>query len=88
MKKSMTLSHNTIQAEGLADFFRNLGKSSVEVGKKLTKNVLKHPGRAPEIGANVGSAFASRSPKTTLSSIPEFIKFFHTGKGLYLGKIA
>ena len=84
----MTLSDNTIRAEGFADFFQNLGKNSVEVGKELAKNVLKDPGRALELGANVGSAFASRSPKTTLSSIPQFINFFHTGKSSYFGKIA
>ena len=51
-------------------------------GKKRSKN----PGRALEIGANIGSAFASRSPKETLSSLPESINFYHTGKGLCLGK--
>ena len=52
----------------------------------MAKNVLKNPGRALEIGANVGSAFASRSPKAALSSLPQVINFYHTGKGLYLGK--
>ena len=41
IKKSMTVSDNTIEAEGLSDFFKNLGKTSVKVGKKLAKNVLK-----------------------------------------------
>ena len=50
------------------------------------KNVLKNPGRALEIGANVVSAFASRSPKPALSTLPELIIFCHTGKCLYLGK--
>ena len=31
----MIVSDNTIQGEGLSDFNKNLGKSSVEVGKKL-----------------------------------------------------
>ena len=52
----------------------------------MAKNVLKNPGRALEIGANVGTAFASRSPKAASSSLPEVLKFCHTGKGLYLGK--
>ena len=51
----------------------------------MAKNVLKNPGRALEIGANVGSAFATRSPKAALSSLPEVINFYHTGKGLYIG---
>ena len=36
-KKSMIVSFNTTAAEGLGDFFKNLGKSSVIVGKKLAK---------------------------------------------------
>ena len=50
------------------------------------KRRQKNPGRALEIGANVNSAFASRSPKATLSSLPEVINFDHTGKGFYLGE--
>ena len=54
--------------------------------KKMAKNILKNPGRSLEIGANVGTAFASRSPKAALSSLPEVNTFYHTEKGLYLGK--
>ena len=85
-KKSMTVSDNTIKAEGLSSFFKNLGKISAKAGKKLASNVLKNPGRALEIGANVGSAFVSKNPKAALSTLPEVINFYHTGKGLYLGK--
>ena len=52
----------------------------------MAKNVIKNPGGALEIGANVGTAFASRSPKAALSSLPEVINFYHTRNGLYLGK--
>ena len=83
-KKSMIVSDNVIQAEGLGDFFKNLGKKGLNVSKKMAKNVLKNPGRALEIGANVGTAFASRNPKAALTSLPELINFYHTGKGLYL----
>ena len=85
-KKSMIVSDNTIKAEGLGDFFKNLGKKGLNVSKKMAKNVLKNPGRALEIGANVGSAFASKNPKAALPTLPEVINFYHTGKGLYLGK--
>ena len=51
----------------------------------MAKNVLKNPRRALEIGANVGTAFASRSLKAALSSLPEVFNFYHTGKRLYLG---
>ena len=38
-KVSMTGSHNTIVAKRLGDFFKNLGRRSVEMGKKIAKNV-------------------------------------------------
>ena len=50
--------------------------------KRLQKNVLENAGRPLEIGANVGTAFASRKPKAALSSIPQIINFYLTGKGL------
>ena len=65
-------------------FFKNLGKKGLNVSKKMAKNVLKNPGRALEIGANVDTAFASRNPKAALSTLPEVINFYHTGKALYL----
>ena len=36
-KKSMIVSDNTMQAEGLGDFFKNLGKKGVNVSKKWQK---------------------------------------------------
>ena len=85
-KKTMIVSDNVIQAEGLGDFFKNLGKASSKAAKKLAKNALKNPSRFLEIGANVATAAASRNPKAALSALPEVINFYHTGKGLYLGK--
>ena len=81
----MIVSDNTIQAEGLGDFFKKLGKVSGEAAKKLATNALKDPSRFLEIGANVAAATASRNPKATLSALPEVINFYHTGKGFYLG---
>ena len=85
-KKSMIVSDNTIKAEGLGDFFKNLGKTSVKVGQKLAKNVLSNPSRALDITANIATAAASRNPKNVMKSLPELITFYNTGKGLYLGK--
>ena len=82
--KSMTVSDKTIEAEGLKDFFRHLGKAAKSVGKK----VLANPGRALEIGAQIGAATASRNPKVALAATPDVIKFVHTGKGLYLPRFA
>ena len=58
-EKSMTVSDNTLKAEGLGDFFKNLGKVSSEAAKKLATNALKNPSRFLEIGANVATAAAS-----------------------------
>ena len=85
-KKSMIVSDNTIKAEGLGSFFKNLGKVSSKAGKKLATNVLKNPGRALEIGANIATAAATKNPKAALSTLPEVINSYHTGRGLYLGK--
>ena len=87
-KKSMIVSDNTIKAEVLGSFFKNLGKISSEAGKKSATNVLKNPGRALEIGANIATAAATKSPKAALSTLPEVINFYHTGKGLYLPRFS
>ena len=78
------MSDNTIKVEGLGELFKQLGENRLNVSKKMAENVLKNPRRDLEIGGNVG--IASRSTKAALSSLPEEIKFFHTGKGFYRGK--
>ena len=85
-KTSMIVSDNTFQAEGLSGFFKNLGRTSARAGKKLATNVLKNPGRALEITSDIATAAATKSPKAALSTLPEVINFYHTGRGLYLGK--
>ena len=85
-KKSMIVTDNTIQAEGLGDFFKNLGKKGFNVSKKMAKNVLSNPGRALDLTAKIATAAASRNSKQALSTLPELITFYNTGKGLYLGK--
>ena len=85
-KKSMIVSGNTIKAEGLGDFFKNLGKKGLNVSKKMAKNVLSNSGRAIDFLAKIATAAASRNSQQALSTIPELITFYNTGKGLYLGK--
>ena len=79
------MSDNTIQAEGLGDFFKIIGKEGLNVSKKMAKNALKNLSRFLDLTANVATAAASRSPKAALSTLLEVIIFYHTGKGLYLG---
>ena len=79
----MTVSDNTIQAEGLGDFLKNLGKKGLDVSKKMAKNVLGNPSRALDVTANIATAAASRNLKNVKKSLPELITFYNTGKGLY-----
>ena len=87
-RKSTIVSDNTIQAEGLGDFFKNSVTVSSEAANKLARNAVKIPSRFLEIGANVATAAASRSPKEALSTLPEVINFYHTGNDLYLPRFA
>ena len=52
----------------------------------MAKNVLKNPGCALDITANIARAAASGNPINVMSTIPETIAFHNTDKGLYLGK--
>ena len=81
--KSLIASDQTIQAEGLGDFFKHLGSADKNVGKKI----LNNPGRALEIAANIGTAAACKNPKLIAATAPDIIKFVHQGKALYSGKI-
>ena len=85
-KKSMTVSDDTIKAEGLGDFFKNLGKKGLNVSKKMARNVLGNPGRALNLTAKIATESASRISKQALSTLPELITFYNTGKGVYRGK--
>ena len=85
-RKSMIVSDNVIQAEGLGDFFKNLGKKGLTVSKKMAKNVLSNPGRALDLTVKIATAAASRNSKQAPSTLSELITFYKTGKGLYLGK--
>ena len=87
-KKSMTVSDNTIKGEGLGSFFKNFGNISAKAGKKLAKNVISNPGRALDLTAKIATEAATKSPKAALSTLPEVINFYHTGKGLYLPKFS
>ena len=85
-KNSMTVSDDTIKAEGLGDFFKNLGKKGLNVSNKMVRNVLSNPVRALDLTAKIATEAASRSSKQALSTLPELISFYNTVKGLYLGK--
>ena len=85
-KESVILSDNTMVAESPGDFFKNLGKERLDELKKMAKRVVENPSRFLGISANVATTAASRNPKNLLSTFPEMINFYHSGKGLYLGK--
>ena len=74
----MTVSDATIEAEGLKDFFKSVGKATVNFVKKVANN----PVRALEIASKIGSAAASRNPKAALAATPDLFKFATTGEGI------
>ena len=80
------MSDNTIKAESLGDFSKNLGEKGLNVLKKMAKNVLSNPGRALDLTAKLATAASSKDSKQALSALPELITFYNTGKSLYLGK--
>ena len=80
------MSDNTVQAEGLGDFFKNLGKKGLNVSKKMAKNVFSNSGLALDLTAKIATAAASQNSKQALSTLPELITFYILGKSLYLGK--
>ena len=82
----MTVSDDTIKAECLGGFFQNLGEKGLNVSKKMSKHVLSNPTGALDLTAKFATAAASRNSKQALSTLPELITFYNTGKGLYLGK--
>ena len=73
--KSKSVGDATIAAEGLKDFFKSVGKATVNFGKKVANN----PVRALEIASKIGSAAASRHPRAALLATPDLIKFATTG---------
>ena len=76
-----------MQAEGLGGFFKILGKKGPNVSKKMAKNVLSNPGRALDLTAKIATtAVVSKNSKQVLSTLPELITFYNTGKCLHLGK--
>ena len=75
---SMTVSDATIEAEGMKDFFKIVGRVTVNFGKKVTYN----PVGALEIASKIGSAAASKNPRAALSATPDLIKFATTGEGI------
>ena len=52
----------------------------------MPKTVLSNPRRALDLTAKIATAAVSKNSKQALSTIPELITFYNTGKGLYLGK--
>ena len=62
----------------MKDFFKSVGRATVNFGKKVANN----PVRALEIASKIGSAAASRNPKAALAATPDLIKFATTGKGI------
>ena len=70
----MAVSDTTIEAEGLKDFFKSVGRTTVNFGKKVVNN----PIRAFEIASKTVSAAPTQNPKAALAATPDLIKFSTT----------
>ena len=75
--KSLIVSDQTINGEGLGDFFKHLGSAAKNVGKKI----LNIKGRALEIAANIGTAAASKNPRMIAATAPTLLNLFIKGRG-------
>ena len=78
---SMTVSDNTIALVVLGRLFNILGRISSKAGKKISKNVMENPGGALRIEAKTGTLAISKNSKVGLSTTPNFLIFYHTGRG-------
>ena len=76
----MTVSDATIEAEGLKDFFKIVGKATVNFGKKVANNPVR--ALELEIASKIGSAAVARNPRCALSATPYLFKFVTTGEGI------
>ena len=65
----------------MGDFVKHIRKAAKNVGKKI----LNDPGRAIEIGANIGNAAASKNPKLVAANALDIIEFVHQGKWFIFG---
>ena len=74
-------------AENTAKLLNFLGDISAESGERLASCVMKNLGRSLETAARIDCAIVSNSHKPVLSTTPDVVIFYHTGGGLYLGKI-
>ena len=53
----------------------------------MAKNVQSNPGRALDLAAKIATAAVSKNSEQALSTLPQLITFYNTGKGLYSGKV-
>ena len=53
----------------------------------MAKNLLNSLGGALEITSNIATALASRNARNVLSTLPDLVKSYLSGKRLYLGKL-
>ena len=76
----MTVSDAKIEAEGLKDFFKSVGKAKVNFGKKVSNNTE----RALEIESKIGSTAATKIARAVLSAPLDFFKVAITGECIKL----
>ena len=72
----MTVNDATLEAEGVKDFCRSVGKATVNFGIKVANN----PIREIEIASKIGSAAATKNPRAALAATPDLFEFATIGQ--------
>ena len=52
----------------------------------MARNVLSNTGRTLDLPAKIATAAVSKNANQALSTLPELITFYNTGKSLYICK--
>ena len=86
LEKLWYVNDKSVALEGVGDFFKTLAKVLQKHWKCCVQIWCEIAGRPAEIGAKIGSAFVSRNYEGASSTIPEVTTFYHSVKGLCLGK--
>ena len=74
-KKTMIVSDNVIQAEGLGNFFKNLGKISAKAGKKNSKKRTKPPRKSSRFNSKDSYSSRNQIPKSCIINIARSNQF-------------
>ena len=86
-RKSMIVSDNVIQAEGLGDFFKSLGKKRIKCIKKDGKKRIKQPRTSLRLNSNNSNSSSFSKFQTGFINITRVDNVLQHRQRLVLGQI-